>query len=72
MSDFLAYVIADAAEHRDSAELVWSVTFSDGQRRVGKIHHLGDTAYFIDYGEKFYFSSDKVLHIHLHLPTTPN
>lgn len=68
MGDFLAYVIADAADEQASSDLIWSVTFTDGQTRVGKIENLGDTAYVMSGDEKFYFASDKVVHIHLHKP----
>lgn len=66
MGDFLAYVIADAANGGAGSHLTWSVTFLDGQTRIGRIEHLGDTAYLMDDGDKFYFASDKVVHIHLH------
>lgn len=72
MGDFLAYVIADASEHLDKSQLIWSVTFADGQTRVGKIGHLGETAYFMDDGDKFYFASDKVVHMHLCMETPQN
>ena len=66
MGDFLAYVIADAAGGQASSDLIWSVTFTDGQTRVGKVEHLGDTAYVMSGNEKFYFASDKVVHAQLH------